>query len=74
MTEAKREQARTKELAERQGQRILELEGNKKRRKTEELEATRVLEEVDKLLSPSRSKSHPSYWKLDCDADAAPPT
>ena len=52
------------------------MESNKKRRRTEELEATRVLEEVDKLLSPSRQKSpsHPSYWRLDCDAEAGPPT
>eukprot|EP00961_Rhodomonas_salina_P182126 2458428-Rhodomonas_salina.2 len=61
MAEAKREKAQTEENATRQGQRIQELEGNKRRRRTEELEATQVLEEVDKLLSPPR-------------ADAAPPT
>eukprot|EP00961_Rhodomonas_salina_P223180 3018108-Rhodomonas_salina.1 len=74
IAEAKQEEAQTGGDAERQGQRIRELEGNKKRRRTEELDATRVLEEVDKLLSPSRQKSHPAYWRLECDPDTYPKT
>eukprot|EP00961_Rhodomonas_salina_P055043 739473-Rhodomonas_salina.1 len=45
-----------------------------KRRKTEELEATQMLERVETLVSTPRPKLHPSYWSLNCAADHALPT
>mmetsp|Transcript_2228 Transcript_2228/g.5242 ORF Transcript_2228/g.5242 Transcript_2228/m.5242 type:complete len:202 (-) Transcript_2228:643-1248(-) len=48
---------------------------NKRRSKTEELEATKMLETATRLLSrPMQwSRLHPSYWNLDCNPDDMPP-
>eukprot|EP00961_Rhodomonas_salina_P037291 501379-Rhodomonas_salina.1 len=71
LEEAKKELAETEKDVERVDQQIQKLESNKRQRETEELQATRTLIEMDKVLSPSR---HPGYWNLKCDADDAPPT
>eukprot|EP00961_Rhodomonas_salina_P108444 1459758-Rhodomonas_salina.1 len=71
MEVAKRKLAELEQDAESRRQKIEDLKSNKKRRKTEELEAIRKLGEMDKLLLPSSSKSYPGYWNVTCNADAA---